>query len=583
MAIWQGLPAAAMVLLLAAPARAGEAADAFNSLYGEELKGVLATPSPADDLALAKQLLEAAKSAAGQPTFLGILCQNAYDLAVKDPGGYPTALAAMELLAEKVPEKKADCLSKCATLYQRQYATARGDSKTKAGEAWIQALMDTADAQGRAGDVDAAAAMLRQALTIATAVKSDSRADIQARLTGLASRQQMDRQLDALKAKLQADPKDAATRKEIVRLYLVERADPAKAAPFVDDSLDPATRKYVPAAARPIDEAPELACQELGKWYQDLSDQGTNPSSKAAMLRRAKAYYTRYLDLHTAQDLPQTAATLALKKVEDALAKVASAQPTTARPAGRPRKLLIFTLAKGFRHASTPLAAKTFEVLGAKSGAWTSLISEDPNLLAPASLKTFDGILMDNTAGEIFDDVALKTSLLDFVKAGKGIAGIHAAIDCFHQWPPFGDLMGAYYAGHPFRTVSVKLDDPASPLNAAFGGKGFGITDEIYSVGDPYSRDKLHVLLSVDWKNSGLTGGNRPDNDYALSWIREYGKGRVFYCAFGHEDPIFSNPALLRHFHAGILYILGDLKADATPSARLKVTPAPGPVLGGKP
>jgi len=132
------------------------------------------------------------------------------------------------------------------------------------------------------------------------------------------------------------------------------------------------------------------------------------------------------------------------------------------------------------------------------------------------------------------------------------------------------------------RPPSVKLDDPRSPINAPFEGKGFEITDEIYTFKEPYSREKLRILLSIDWENSGeLKGANRPDNDYALSWIREYGRGRVFYCAFGHMEPVWWNPKILAHLLAGVQYALGDLKADATPSAALegRLAPAPGPKL----
>jgi type 1 glutamine amidotransferase len=61
----------------------------------------------------------------------------------------------------------------------------------------------------------------------------------------------------------------------------------------------------------------------------------------------------------------------------------------------------------------------------------------------------------------------------------------------------------------------------------------------------------------------------RPDADYAVSWIRNYGKGRVFFCILGHNPTLFKTPALAQYFLAGIQFILGDLDADATPSARL--------------
>ncbi|MCX5685513.1 MAG: hypothetical protein NT049_17795 [Planctomycetota bacterium] len=51
------------------------------------------------------------------------------------------------------------------------------------------------------------------------------------------------------------------------------------------------------------------------------------------MLRRAQGYYQRFLVLHTAEDLSRTAATLTLKKIEDALAKLEPATPPAAAAA----------------------------------------------------------------------------------------------------------------------------------------------------------------------------------------------------------------------------------------------------------
>ena len=267
----------------------------------------------------------------------------------------------------------------------------------------------------------------------------------------------------------------------------------------------------------------------------------------------------------------------------DEIEKVTAAMPDKPyAPPAKPRKLLIFNLTKGFPHSSVAIGGKAFEIMGKKTGAWDSVITTDVSFFAPDKLKEFDAVMMNNTTGkDLIDDPALKQSLLDFVKSGKGIAGCHAATDAFYEkWPEYGEMMGGFFAGHPFRKISVKLDDPASPINQMFDGKGFEISDEIYTFKDPYSREKLHILQSIDWENANLSKGNRADNDYALSWIREFGKGRVFYCAFGHDHQIFWNPTILKHYVAGIQYILGDLKADATPTAKLRAEPARGPVLG---
>jgi formylglycine-generating enzyme required for sulfatase activity len=108
--------------------------------------------------------------------------------------------------------------------------------------------------------------------------------------------------------------------------------NPAEAAKFLDETLDEATRKYVPAAAKPIKDVPEVECTELGDWYKGLADQTVVPAGKGAMLRHAQAYYQRFLVLHTAADLGRTAATLTLKRIEDALAKCGPAPAPKADP-----------------------------------------------------------------------------------------------------------------------------------------------------------------------------------------------------------------------------------------------------------
>jgi type 1 glutamine amidotransferase len=254
----------------------------------------------------------------------------------------------------------------------------------------------------------------------------------------------------------------------------------------------------------------------------------------------------------------------------DALARIRAAAPdeAPARPA-HPRHLLVYTACRGFVHGSIPYCTAALQVLGEKTGAFEVTTSDDPEVFRPASLARFDAICFNNTTGELFSDEELKRSLLDFVRGGKGVVGIHAATDCFYDWAEYGDLMGGYFDGHPWNeTVAVKLDEPDHPLNAAFGGRSFEIADEIYQFKLPYARDRLCVLLSLDTTRTDMSkkGIKRSDNDFAVSWVQRYGDGRVFYCSLGHREEIFWNPAVLRHYLAGVQFALGDLEADATPS-----------------
>jgi tetratricopeptide (TPR) repeat protein len=314
------LGAVAAVLFAASSASADEALDAFNSLYGDEVKRVSATTGGADDAALAAKLLEAARTPGNPPVLVAVLCENAYELAMRDSGGYATALAAMELLVEKSPAKKAACAPKIMAAQVKMFSVAKGDEKASLGEKLLESFAAAADAQVEAGDIDGAVESARQALGIAVAVGSPAKADIQARYGALYGRQQKQKQLATLKARVEVNPQDAAARKELLRLYLVDMNNAAEAAKLLDATADETTRRLLPEAARPLDEVPEAVCAPLGDFYRGLADQTTAAAVKGAMLARARAYYQRFIELHAAEDLTRTTATLALAKVEESLA-----------------------------------------------------------------------------------------------------------------------------------------------------------------------------------------------------------------------------------------------------------------------
>jgi len=146
-------------------------------------------------------------------------------------------------------------------------------------------------------------------------------------------------------------------------------------------------------------------------------------------------------------------------------------------------------------------------------------------------------------------------------------------------WPDFNKMIGGYFKFHwSYPTpITVKIDDPKSPINAAFKGQSFNTIDEVYTFNDAsFSRENVHVLTSIDYSlmtdcDKGLESNPRPDKDHGLSWIRREGNGRLFYQALGHHESIYyNNPAMLEHILAGMQYALGDLKADDSPSAKAK-------------
>src|SRR5579862_4420992 len=136
------------------------------------------------------------------------------------------------------------------------------------------------------------------------------------------------------------------------------------------------------------------------------------------------------------------------------------------KPFATPRSLrhvLVLGRAVGWVHTSIPLAAKMVEYLGDKTGAWMTVITYDAAAVTPENLKQFDAIFLASTTGEFLDDPNDKAAtdlrrraLLDFVKGGKGLAGVHAATDSYHNstpplagsWPEFNEMIGGFFKYH---------------------------------------------------------------------------------------------------------------------------------------
>ena len=292
-----------------------------------------------------------------------------------------------------------------------------------------------------------------------------------------------------------------------------------------------------------------------------------------------------------------------LAKMQGALPEKAPAAPKKAR------KVLIYGNAQGYVHSSIALGEQTIAKMGEKTGAYTSTISDDPAVFD--DLSGYDAVMLVSCTGHFmlpkvdigkdpgkdatdeekkayaakkkeadaliapFKDKEKQRfdNLIAFVKDGKGLAGIHASSDAYYDWPEWGVVIGGYFNGHPYHKVTVKIDDPKSPITAGFEGKAYPIDDETYTFKqEPWSRQKLHILTSLDtsvFTPDDVKHENRPyDHDYGISWIHEYGKGRVFYCAHGHSEHVYWEKPMLQEYLAGLQYALGDLAADASPSVK---------------
>ena len=260
----------------------------------------------------------------------------------------------------------------------------------------------------------------------------------------------------------------------------------------------------------------------------------------------------------------------------DEIAKIKAAMPAqpVVRPA-KPRKMLVFWRCEGFYHGVIPVANRALEIMGQTTGAFeVTTVTDDYSVFTAEKLKAYDVVCLNNTTGLKFDPEKTPErcqALMDFVKQGKGIVGIHAAADNFNNWPAGREMMGNRFTGHPWGgggTWAIKIDEPYHDLTLPFKGQSFKIKDEIYRTDPPlYTRDKQFVLMSLDMSDPATKAKaeKATDQDTGITWIKELGKGRVFYCSLGHNELVFWHKAVLEHYLRGIQFAAGDFNVALQP------------------
>lgn len=255
----------------------------------------------------------------------------------------------------------------------------------------------------------------------------------------------------------------------------------------------------------------------------------------------------------------------------------ALAAVAVAAEAAAPKRVLVFSKCEGFNHRASIAACKEKMAEEAKKGAFTVDFSDDYAAFKIENLLKYDAVVLNNTT-------CLKTkanphvapAICSYVRWGGGLCVIHAGADNFYDAPECSHLVGGRFDGHPWGaggTWAFKVEDRESPLTAPFKGFAdgkFKRGEEIYQHSSPfYDRSKLHILISLDLSDpvtAGRKGQKREDKDFAVSWIRRYGKGRVFYTSFAHDERAWKAADTRAHIFAGLAYTLGTLKADDKPA-----------------
>jgi len=248
--------------------------------------------------------------------------------------------------------------------------------------------------------------------------------------------------------------------------------------------------------------------------------------------------------------------------------------PAVAQGQAPRKRLLVIGEEKGYRHEAVTHAMVTIERLGKETGLWDTVIRTDTEALTKRKLEynaknldDFDAVVF-YTGGTLEMDASQQADFLSFVHDdGKGFIGIHSATITFMKWPAYGEMIGGYFDEHPWGTFDapVIVEDPAFPGMKQWPS-AFTINDEIYQIKD-FSRTTTRVLMRLDPSKLDLNNPrvHRKDGDFAVTWARMYGKGRVFYSTLGHVEANWDRPEMQTMIVGAIKWVLKLVDADVTP------------------
>ena len=206
-----------------------------------------------------------------------------------------------------------------------------------------------------------------------------------------------------------------------------------------------------------------------------------------------------------------------------------------------PRKLEILFLGHASEHHNSGKFAPILASALATDGINISY-TENVKDLNEQNLNRYDGLIIYAN----YDTIAKaeEKALLNFVKAGHAFIPIHSASFCFRNSPDYIDMVGGQFKSHETGSFTAKIVNKEHPITKNINE--FSTWDETY-VHDHLSDDRTVLEERIEGEN------HEP-----WTWVKDYGDGKVFYTAYGHDERTWENPEFQNHIKQGILWAVDD-------------------------
>ncbi len=164
---------------------------------------------------------------------------------------------------------------------------------------------------------------------------------------------------------------------------------------------------------------------------------------------------------------------------------------------------------------------------------------------------------LDPDKPRLLDDDEL-AALQDYIRAGGGYVGLHAATDTMHTVPWYSELSGggARFRNHPAQQTAVmRVEDPTHPSTEMLP-LAWERWDEWYNF-TTNPREDVHTLITLDESTYNPGSGTMGD-DHPLSWCQNFEGGRAWYEGAGHTDASYeTDTSFIEHMLGGIEWAAG--------------------------
>ena len=233
--------------------------------------------------------------------------------------------------------------------------------------------------------------------------------------------------------------------------------------------------------------------------------------------------------------------------------------PPDAQAQAEPRfRALVFSKTAAFRHDSIPAGIDAIQQLGVQND-FTVDATEDATVFNDETLAQYDVVIWLLTTGDVLT-AEQQAAFERYIQAGGGYAGVHSASDTEYDWPWYGELVGAYFEGHPRnQTGTIKVADRTHPSTAHLPAR-WERFDEWYSF-RTNPRGDVHVLAALD-ESTYDPEATPMGLDHPIAWCQAYDGGRSWYTGAGHTPESYSEPDFLQHLLGGIETAAGVVASD---------------------